>query len=113
MNEVLLIIWLAIWLILLIMSTFEKRGFVFGFVAGVWILLLGVYILGDGLQLQSGMTILGDVGDQTIEYVYTEVVPPYSSYSLMWGIPFIALGMYICYLSATSKNKQRRTERII
>ena len=106
MNEMLLILWLVIWVILLIMSTIDKRGVVFGFIAGVWILFMGAYIILDGVSIQSGMTVMGEVGNQTIIYQYNEVVPPFSSYSTMWGIPFILLGFYICWLSATAKKKK-------
>lgn len=102
----LLILWLVIWVILLIMSTIDKRGVVFGFISGVWILFMGIYIILDGLQVQSGMTILGEVGNQSIVYQYNEIVPPFSNYSTMWGLPFILIGFYITWLSATAKKKK-------
>jgi len=105
MNEILLMMWLVIWVILLVMSTIDKRGVVFGFISGVWILFMGIYIILDGIQIQSGMSLLGEVGSQTITYQYAEIVPPFSSYSTMWGLPFILIGFYICWLSATAKKK--------
>ena len=105
MNEMLLILWLVLWVILLIMSTIDKRGVVFGFIAGIWILFMGIYVILDGIQIQSGMTVTGEVGNQVIVYSYSEILPPFSNYSTMWGLPFILLGFYICWLSATAKKK--------
>jgi len=89
------------------MSTIDKRGVVFGFISGIWILFLGIYLILDGLQIQSGMSIIGEAGNQTILYQYNEIVPPFSSYSTMWGLPFIMLGFYLCWLSATAKRKNQ------
>jgi len=105
MNEILLLVWLIIWVILLVMSTIDKRGVVFGFIAGVWILFLGIYVILDGIQIQSGMTVTGEVANQIITYQYNTVAPPFSSYSTMWGLPFILIGFYLCWLSATAKKK--------
>lgn len=107
MNEILLIIWIIVWVILLAMSTVEKKGIVFGFMAGLWITFLGIYIMLDGLQLQSGMTVTGDIGDQTIIYQYSEIVPPFSSYSTLWCIPFILIGMYVMYLSVNALRRRK------
>ena len=101
----LILLWLVLWVILLIMSSIDKRGVVFGFIAGIWILFLGIYIILDGIQIQSGMTVMGEVGNQVITYQYNTVTPPLSSYSTMWGLPFILIGFYLCWLSATAKKK--------
>ena len=50
-------LWFIIWIVFVAMSIIEKRGIIFGFLAGIWILFLGVYIYLDGLQLFSGLTI--------------------------------------------------------
>ena len=108
MNETVFILWIIIWVIFLTMSTIEKRGVpVFGFLSGLWILFLGVYIYLDGIEILNGMTIVGDAGNQTVIYSYQTVVPPFNEYSMLWGFPFILLGIYICFLSAT-KNRVKK-----
>lgn len=83
------------------MSIIERRGSVFGFLAGLWILFLGIYIYIDGIDLQSGMTMVTSGSSQTMTYVYSEVIPPFQNYGLLWAIPFLLLGIYIMYLAVT------------
>ena len=73
----------------------------FGFLAGLWIFFLGIYIYVDGIDLQTGVSIVSSGTTQTMTYTYSEVVPPFQSYGLLWAIPFILLGMYIMYLAST------------
>lgn len=97
MDYIIFLMWMLIWIIFLGMSIIEKKGHVFGFLAGLHILFLGSYIYIDGFELQTGCieTVVGDV--TTIEYTFTEVVTPFSSYGVMWALPFILLGIYIMY----------------
>lgn len=101
MNEIILGIWIAIWVIFLAISTIEKRGIVFGFMSGLWFLLLGVFIYLDGLQYQSGMTITTNGAVETVQFVYTTVVPPNPMLSLqtLWCVPFFLIGIYLMYLA--------------
>jgi len=106
MELVILLVWIVIWVILLAVSSIETRGFVYGFLAGLWILLIGVYILLDGLQVESGSTIVLSGGNYTIVKTFVEVVSPVSSYSVLWCFPFIALSIYQMYLAITMRKKK-------
>lgn len=107
MNEIVLILWLLIWVIFLSMSTIEKRGVVFGFISGFWIMFLGVYLFLDGFQVQTGMTINNGV----VTFIYTDVVSPMTAgYDKLWCIPFILLGMYIMYLAVTAQRYQKQKQ---
>lgn len=92
-----LLIWLILWVIFLSISIIEKRGIVFGFFSGLWILLLGIYLNIDGLSIQSG------VNQATGEFTYTAMVLPFSTYSFLWGLPFIVISIYIMYLAVTKR----------
>ena len=105
MQETILIFWILIWVIFLIMSYLEKRGNVFGFLAGLWILFLGIFLYIDGIQVESGMTIVDWSGGQNITYVFNDVVLPYSNHGILWGVPFVCLSIYILWLAATKKVK--------
>ena len=105
MELVLFLVWLVIWALLLAMSTVETRGMVFGFIAGLWIMLLGCYILVDGLFMETGSMLVASGSDYIITYTQTEVVPPFSSYGVLWCFPFVCIGMYLMYLAVTMKRK--------
>lgn len=98
-----LLLWLVIWVVLLLMSTIEHRGPVFGVLAGIWIIYIGLYLYLDGLQTQTGMNILTTGSWQNVTNVYSDVTMPFSNYRLIWCIPFIALGIYIAFMSVTKK----------
>lgn len=98
-----LLVWLVIWVVLLVMRTIEHRGPVFGVLAGIWIIYLGIYLFLSGLQYQSGMTIVTSGISQNITNVYSNVVMPFSNYGIVWSIPFWGLGIYICFMSVTKK----------
>lgn len=91
------------------MSTIEKRGVVFGFLAGFWILILGIYIYIDGIQYRSGVTLSESLGTCTLTYNYTTLILPQNTVGMIIGFPLILLGMYICWLSAT---KERASEGV-
>lgn len=98
------IIWLILWMIFLVLSMVETRGILFGFLAGIYPLILGVYLYLDGIQVHTGMTITSSTGLQIVEKVFTNSVPPFSSYGMLIGIPMVLLGLYISYLAATKKS---------
>ena len=107
MTEIVLLLWILIWVILIFLSIIETRGITFGAMSGIWLLLLGVYIYIDGIQVQSGMTIVTSGSTQTITYSYSDIILPVSNYGLLWGIPFVLIAIYILYLSATARNKKQ------
>lgn len=103
MDLLLFLVWVIIWVILLGMSTFETRGAVYGFIAGLWILLLGCYILVDGLYMDTGSTIVSDGGNYIVTTTKSQIVSPFSNYGVLWCVPFVAISIYQMYLAATMK----------
>jgi len=102
-----LLIWIIVWVVFLIMSCIEKRGYLFGVLAGIWIMFLGVYIIVDGLHIQDGISIvINDAGEQIVTYTYENLITPFSSYSTMWGLPFVLLGIYIMYMATRNKGSE-------
>lgn len=81
----------------------EKRGILFGFLAGLYPIFLGASLFIDGLQTHSGLTITSSGGVQVVEKVFTTSVPSFSSYGMLMGIPFVFIGFYICYLASTKE----------
>jgi len=104
MTVEIFMIWLIIWVVFLVMSIIEQRGITFGFFAGLWVILFGVYIYLDGIALETGLQISYSGGSQIVERVYENSVPSFSTYGLLIGVPFVLIGLYICYLAA-NKNK--------
>lgn len=98
------LLWFIVWIVFLVMSIIETKGVTFAFLAGIYPMFLGIYIFLDGIQIQQGLTTTFSGGTQHIEKVYVDTVPPFSSYGILFGIPFILLGIYICFLAA---NKNR------
>jgi hypothetical protein len=94
-------LWIILWVIFLIMGYIEKRGIVFGFLAGIWILFLGAFLYTDGLQYRSGIFLTEGTGNCTLSYQYVNYVTPYSNIGMLWALPFILLGMYILWLAST------------
>ncbi|MDH7506276.1 MAG: hypothetical protein QHH15_00610 [Candidatus Thermoplasmatota archaeon] len=90
------------------MSTLETRGFVYGFIAGIWILFLGLYILVDGLYMEVGSTIVQEGSDYVVTTIKSEIIPPFSNYGILWSVPFMAISFYQMYLAATVKKRQLR-----
>lgn len=107
MELTILLVWIVIWIILLAMSTVETRGFVYGFIAGIWILFIGAYILLDGLQIESGSTIVASGSNFIVTKTYSEIVAPISSYSILWCVPFVLISIYQMYLASTMRKHQK------
>jgi uncharacterized membrane protein len=66
---------------------------------------LGCYILVDGLYRETGSTLVASGSDYIITYTQELIVPPFSSYGVLWCVPFVAIGMYLMYLAVTVKKK--------
>jgi hypothetical protein len=101
MHMEIFMLWLILWIVFLIMGALEKRGVVFGFLAGLWILFLGIYIFVDGFQYRSGVTLTEGAGTCTLTYSYVSLTTPFSSIGMLWAFPFILLGIYITWLATT------------
>lgn len=100
MIDLLVIIWLIIFVIFLAVNL-AGDSHAFGVVAGAWLLLLGLAIITTGVQIESGSTItVVDADTTTIEYDYEDATLPYSTYSYVWGIVLILIGVFMVYCNA-------------
>ena len=96
MYDTILLIWLVIFLVFLVVNIAEK-SYIFGAIAGMWLLVLAVFIIVTGVQIESGVEIT-DVGDSTqYTYQYTDATLPFSTYAYIWGIILISVSLYILY----------------
>jgi len=90
------IIWILVFAFFMIINIVEKSKN-FGRIAGLWILLLGLFVIVNGIQIESGSTITTTDTGYTVVYDYSDITLPYSTYSFIWGLIFILLGLYILY----------------
>lgn len=94
MLDQILIYWILIFIIFLIINLVANST-TFGMIGGFWLMLLGLAILVSGIQIQTGMT----VGD-SISYVSSDVIFPFSEISFIWGIFFIGVSIYMIIANA-------------
>jgi len=101
-------LWIILWVIFLIMGAIEKRGVLFGFLSGFWILILGIFVYIDGIQYRSGVNLTEGAGCCTLTYNYVNMVVPYNTVGMVWAFPFILLGLYITWLASTKMRAKWR-----
>ena len=99
------LLWLALWAIFLGMSTLGRKGWVFGAVAGIWAILLGAFVLVDGIQIQNGLFVRTVNNTTVVNYSYSNLVLPVSTYSYIWGLFFVLIGMYLLFISILSRKR--------
>jgi len=96
-----LLIWVVLFIIFIVINIVE-RSTNFGKIAGIWLLLLGCFIIVDGVQYNSGVEVTEGADSTIVEYKYIDVTLPYSTYAFIWGIIFILVGIYIIYANSLS-----------
>jgi len=99
------LLWFVVWIVFLIMSTTGSKGWLFAAFAGIWSIFMSIHILIDGLQMRSGMDIAGSGGNYTVTYSYTNLVLPFSTYSFIWGMFFLLLGMYLVFIAVMRRGR--------
>jgi len=99
MVDGILIFWLLIFIVFLIVNI-AGNSKVFGIIDGCWLLILGLAVIATGIQLQSGVNVTVVGGIQNVAYTYSDVVLPFSTYSYVWGIFFMAISIYMIYVNA-------------
>jgi|SRR4030043_421597 hypothetical protein len=102
MLDIIIWIWLAVFLILVAMHL-HAASTELGMIAGTWFLMLGLFIAVTGLQTQSGYTMTVVGSNTTIAYEYANVVIPYTTYSFLWGIFVIMIGLFMLIVNADAK----------
>ncbi|RLF40803.1 MAG: hypothetical protein DRN18_04450, partial [Thermoplasmata archaeon] len=68
-------------------------------------ILLGAFILVDGLQIQSGLFVRTVNNTTVVNYSYSDLVLPVSTYSYIWGLFFVLIGMYLLFISILSRKR--------
>lgn len=99
MIDLIVYIWLLVFVILFIANLYTDNP-VFGLIAGMWFLILGLGIIVDGFQMQTGMTLTEAGNTTTVTNTYTDVTLPFSTYSIVWGIIILCISIYIIYRNA-------------
>jgi len=97
-----LIIWLVIFVIFLVVNI-TQQSTNFGVISGIWVLLLGLFIITDGIQILGGINQTESVSGVTVNYQYIDATLPYSTYAYIWGVILILVGVYILYANLLSK----------
>lgn len=100
MIDIAILLMLIIFLILFFANIIVDN-WVFGAIAGLWLIIIALAILVDGVQLQSGMTMVTVGGNTTISYQYTDLFLPFPSpSSIIFGVFLIGISIYIIYKNA-------------
>lgn len=99
MIDLVIYIWLLIFVILFIANMYTNNA-VFGIIAGMWLLIMGLGIIVDGFQMQTGVSMTEVGGVTNITNTYTDVALPFSTYSIVWGIIILCISIYIIYRNA-------------
>jgi len=99
MIDLIIFIWILIFLIFFVAGIVTDNP-IFGLVAGALLMLFGLGISVDGMQMTSGMTIT-TVGNVTnVSYDYTEITAPFSTWGTVFGLTLIAISIYIIFRNA-------------
>jgi len=96
-------IWFVVWVFFsLLMLSRRRLGWFFSFFSGLWSIFLGIYVNISGIQYCSGKAVVySDEFNYTVTKVFSNFVMPYSSYSFLWGIIFILVGVFLIYYSVS------------
>jgi hypothetical protein len=101
MLDIVLIIMLFIFLIMFISNLYLDNA-IFGILSGFWLVVIAGAILIDGIKLQSGTTITTIGATTYLNNTYTDLVLPFSSTSIVFGMFLVGLSIYIIYKNADS-----------
>jgi hypothetical protein len=95
MNTWLILLWVVIWAILMFINV-RAKSTSFGIFAGFWLFMLGIAIIVTGVQIETGtITTTVNPGQYVEQLQWNDVIYPYSTYSIVWGIFLFALAIYI------------------
>jgi hypothetical protein len=103
MNLWMIILWLVVWAILLFVNI-KGKSTIFGGFAGIWLFLLGLFIIASGIQVETGTVTSVINPGQSVSYIqYTDAILPYSTYSIVWGVFLFLLALYIIFANIRAK----------
>jgi hypothetical protein len=105
MNTWLIVIWIIVWAICMAINI-RAKSTTFGIFAGLWLFMLGLSIIITGVQVEAGtITTTISPGQSFEEIQYASAVYPYSAYSVIWGVPFLALAIYIAGANVIARRR--------
>jgi len=102
MTDGILYIWIIFLVIFLAINLYGKSN-IFGIIVGFWLALMGLGILVDGIQVQTGLTVTHVNNTNITVYDYSDLVLPFSTYSYVWGVIFLAISLYVIYANAMER----------
>jgi len=79
---------------------------IFGAMAGIILLLLGLFIIVGGIQIEQGATLVTSGSTTTITWTYTDASLEYGSYELVFGLSFVGFAVYLIYANLIKKQKK-------
>jgi hypothetical protein len=87
--------------LIIFVSNLYLNNEIFGILSGFWLIVIAGAILIDGIKIQSGTTITTVNGTTTMTNVYSDLVLPFpSSASVIFGMFFVGISIYIIYKNA-------------
>lgn len=102
MLDIVFLIMLFVFLIMFVSNLYLDNP-IFGIISGFWLIVIAGAILIDGIRLQSGTTITTVGATSYMNNTYTDLVLPFpSSASVIFGMFFVGISIYIIYKNAES-----------
>jgi energy-coupling factor transporter transmembrane protein EcfT len=94
MTEILIAFWLFVFAIFFFAGIITNSKYL-SVISGLWLLIFSLLIIITGVYIQSGttMTVTGNVSESVTNY--QEVVVPYTTYAVIWGVFLLLTSFYI------------------
>jgi hypothetical protein len=94
MTEILIAFWLFVFAIFFFAGIITNSKYLSA-ISGLWLLIFSLLIIITGVYIQSGttMTVTGNVSESVTNY--QEVVVPYTTYAVIWGVFLLLTSFYI------------------
>lgn len=109
MIDIILAIWIVFFIIFLVANIITDNQ-IFGGMASIILILLGLYIITGGIQISDGATIVESGSTTTVTWTYDDATLDYGSYSLVFGLPFLLFGVYMLYANFIKKPPKKPTK---
>jgi hypothetical protein len=95
MTEILIAFWLFVFAIFFFAGIIEKSKYLSA-LSGLWLLIFSLLIIVTGVYIQSGTTTVfnGNISEN-VTIIYQEVVVPYTTYAVIWGVFLLIAAAYI------------------
>ena len=102
MLDILLAVWIVFFVIFLVANIITDNQ-IFGGMASIILLLLGLYIIVGGIQISDGATIVESGDTTTVTWTYDDADLEYGSYNTVFGLSFVAFSIYLLYANFIKK----------